>query len=131
MQHLMLDLYGCRMELLENPEHLFKTLAEYPSIIDMEAAIPPVIKDITTNNPLDDGLSGFIIIFTSHISFHAWPPYKMLNLDIFSCKSFDEQKAIAFAQMMFDPKDIEIHSVERATRSPRDALLLASTTQVL
>ncbi len=126
MQHLMLDLYHCKAKRLTDAEHLLRVLTEYPAIIGMEAAGPPVLRDIVTNNPLDDGMSGVTIIFTSHVSLHSWPPYGMVNLDIFSCNVFDQQKAIAFAQEMFETEDIEIHQVERATRSPRDAFLMAS-----
>ena len=68
---------------------------------------------------LDDGYSGFVIIATSHCSLHAWAPYGMVNLDIFSCEDFDVASAVAFARRMFQTDDIEIHVVERAQRSPR------------
>jgi len=77
------------------------------------------LRDIKTSNPLDDGFSGFVIIATSHVSLHAWPPYGMVNIDIFSCEDFDVQETINFAQMMFQTDDIEVLAVERALRSPR------------
>ncbi len=56
------------------------------------------------------------------ISLHAWPPYGMVNLDVFSCNSFSTEDAVAYAKTMFETGDVEIHEVERATRSPRDAM---------
>ncbi|TMD59396.1 MAG: S-adenosylmethionine decarboxylase proenzyme [Chloroflexi bacterium] len=119
MLHVMLDLYGCSAKLLANEVLLRQVLDEYPNRIGMEKASPVELRDIKTSNPLDDGFSGFVIIATSHVSLHAWPPYGMVNIDIFSCEDFDVQETVTFAQMMFQTDDIEVQAVERALRSPR------------
>src|SRR5438105_10280580 len=105
---LMLDLYGCNSDLLANEAFLRRVLDEYPARIGMEKVGPVELRYIETSNPLDDGFSGFVIIATSHISLHAWAPYGMVNLDIFSCEEFDEAHAVAFAVRMFQTKDFEI-----------------------
>lgn len=119
MRHVMLDLYGCDPVLLGDEAHLRRVLDEYPRHIGMAKVSPVELRYIRTSNPMDDGYSGFVIIATSHVSLHAWPPYRMLNLDIFSCNEFDVGHAVSFARAMFAPGDIEINSVRRATRSPR------------
>jgi len=122
MRHVMLDLYGCDPALLADEAHLRRVLDEYPARIGMQKVSPVSLRDIRTSNPLDDGFSGFVIIATSHVSLHAWPPYGMVNLDIFSCNEFDEDEVIAFARAMFAPGDIETQSVLRAKRSPRPTM---------
>ena len=119
MRHVMLDLYGCDPHLLADGAHLRRVLDEYPARIGMEKVSPVELRDIKTSNPLDDGYSGFVIIATSHVSLHAWPPYRMINIDIFSCNEFDETEVVNFARAMFNPADVEIQSIWRATRSPR------------
>lgn len=119
MLHVMLDLYGCDPGLLANEAHLRRVIDEYPKRIDMQKVSPVFLRDIKTSNPLYDGYSGFVIIATSHVSLHAWPAYRMLNLDIFSCNEFDVEEVINFAREMFAPTDIEVRAVTRATRSPR------------
>lgn len=119
MQHVMLDLYGCDPELLANEAFLRQVLDEYPQHIGMEKVSPVMLQDIQTNDPMDDGFSGFVIIATSHVSLHAWPPYKMINIDIFSCEEFDVEDTVTYARLMFQTEDIEVHTVERAVRSPR------------
>jgi len=99
-----------------------QVLTEYPTVIGMEAADQPVLRNIKTSTPNDDGMSGFTIIFSSHVSLHAWSPYGMVNLDIFSCNAFSTDEVVAYAKRMFVTEDIEIHEVERATRSPRDTM---------
>ena len=125
MLHVMLDLYGCNAELLADEALLRQVLNEYPTRIGMVKVSPVELRDIKTSNPLDDGFSGFVIIATSHISLHAWPPHGMVNIDIFSCEDFDAQETIIYAQTMFQTDDVEIHAVERALRSPRMSTKLA------
>ena len=117
--HLMLELYGCDRELLSNESLVRRVLDEYPSHVDMEKVSPVHLYQIETSNPLDDGLSGFVVIAQSHISVHAWPEYGEVDIDICSCKEFSEEDAIAFAKEMFQTEDVESHFVVRGTRSLR------------
>jgi S-adenosylmethionine decarboxylase len=119
MRHVMLDLYGCSPDLLENEDFLRQVLDQFPTRIGMQKVGPVELRYIETNNPSDDGYSGFAIIATSHVSLHAWAPYGMINLDIFSCEDFSVADVVAFARRAFQTNDIEVHVVERATRSPR------------
>ena len=117
--HLMLELYGCDRQLLENETLVHRVLDEYPARVAMEKVSPVHLYQIETSNPLDAGLSGFVVIAQSHISLHAWPEYGEVDIDICSCKDFSAEDAIAFAKEMFQSDDIESHFVVRATRSLR------------
>ena len=119
MLHVMLDLYGCNPNLLENEAFLREVLDQYPARIGMQKVGPVELRYIKTNDPSDDGYSGFVIIATSHVSLHAWAPYGMVNIDIFSCEDFEVAEVVAFARRMFQTNDVEVHAVQRATRSPR------------
>src|SRR5207245_404664 len=116
---VMLDLYGCNADVLANEAFLRQVLEEYPERIDMLKIGPAELRYIETSCPEDDGYSGFTIIATSHVSLHAWAPYRMVNIDIFSCEPFSVDDVIAFACERFQTYDVEVHTVERATRSPR------------
>ncbi len=119
MLHVMIDLYHCNPALLQYEAFLLRVLEDYPDLIHMDKVSPAILRDIKTNNPLDDGVSGFVIIATSHVSLHAWPPYGMVNLDIFSCEEFSVNQVVGFAKTRFQTEDVEVHAVERALRSPR------------
>jgi S-adenosylmethionine decarboxylase len=127
MQHVLVDLYGCDPDRLADREVLHHLLATYPARLGMVAVSPVNLRHISaTSDPRDAGYSGFIIIATSHVSLHAWPPYGMLNLDLFSCEPFDAELAVAAAVEAVGARDVELRVVERATRSPRAATGLAS-----
>jgi len=117
--HLMLELYNCDRELLSNEPLLRSVLDEYPGRVDMEKVSPVHLYDIETSNPLDAGMSGFVVIAQSHISMHAWPEYGEVDIDICSCKEFSQEDAIAFAKKMFQTDDVESHFVIRGNRSLR------------
>ncbi len=117
--HLMLELYNCDRELLSNEPLLRRVLDEYPGRVDMEKVSPVHLYDIETSNPLDAGMSGFVVIAQSHISMHAWPEYGEVDIDICSCKEFSQEDAIAFAKEMFQSDDVEAHFVIRGNRSLR------------
>ncbi len=119
MQHVTIDLYGVIPSLLSDEALLRSFLEELPEVIGMQKASPVFLEEISTSNPLDDGLSGFVIIATSHVSLHAWPPYNMINIDIFSCEPFHTGTVIDVVTQRFHSQDIETHVIERATRSPR------------
>ncbi|MGH2496576.1 MAG: S-adenosylmethionine decarboxylase [Ktedonobacteraceae bacterium] len=119
MQHLLLDLYECNAQKLADADELRRFLGELPSRLGMQPAGPPDLYFIdSVSDPADAGHSG-LTLACNHVSLHAWPPYRMVNIDIFSRTAFDETEAIAFARALFDPADIEINSVVRATRSLR------------
>ena len=117
--HLMLELYGCDRHILSNETLIRSVLDEYPARVEMEKVSPVHLYQIETSNPLDAGLSGFVVIAQSHISLHAWPEYGEVDIDICSCKEFSQEDAIAFAKQMFQTDDIEAHFVVRGTRSLR------------
>jgi S-adenosylmethionine decarboxylase len=117
--HLMLELYGCDRQILSDESLVRSVLEEYPTRVEMEKVSPVHLYQIETSNPLDAGLSGFVVIAQSHISLHAWPEYGEVDIDICSCKEFSQGDAIAFAKQMFQTDDVEAHFVVRGTRSLR------------
>ena len=117
--HLMLELYGCDRQILSDESLMRRVLEEYPARVEMEKVSPVHLYQIETSNPLDAGLSGFVVIAQSHISLHALPEYGEVDIDICSCKEFSQEEAIAFAKQMFQTDDVEAHFVVRGTRSLR------------
>ena len=71
--HLMLELYGCDRHILSDKSLVNSVLDEYPAHVEMEKVSPVHLYQIETSNPLDAGLSGFVVIAQSHISLHAGP----------------------------------------------------------
>lgn len=84
--HIIFDVENCPVNLDEDA--LKSLLTEIPPLVDMEIIAGPVIAHGVEANP---GLSGFVIIDWSHISIHTFTKYNELLIDIFSCKTYDQQ----------------------------------------
>lgn len=124
MMHLLVDLYEIESRLLEDEGLLRRTLTNLPALVGIRSGQGPFLAHITTSNPLDDGMSGLLLgDGRLHASLHAWPPYGMLNLDIFSAADFEPQDVFDWLHDQFkvDSLDMEINQVERAVRFTRHA----------
>ncbi len=120
MQHLLLDLYECNSQKLADAGYLHRFLSEVPHLIHMQQVGPVHLDHITdVSDPRDAGHSGLVMSASSHVSLHAWPPYRMINIDVFSCEPFDAAAVVAFASAAFEAADNEDQIIVRATRSPR------------
>jgi len=111
--HLTIDLYGCDAGLLMDAEHICKVLDEMPGLLDMrKISKPQIISYEGTPGTFDKGgVSAFVIIATSHISIHTFVEQRYASMDIFSCKEFNVDKALAYAAGKFKAKKTEINEV--------------------
>ena len=103
--HLIVDGYGGDSQKLRDMDQTYQLLDGYPSEIGMTKISPPYVFRYVGTKPEDWGVSGFVLIAESHISIHTFPDRGYVNVDIFSCKLFDAQKAIAYIQRHFNLSD--------------------------
>ncbi len=118
-QHLMMDGYGCDQSILMDLDRIYDFLSRYPGEINMTKIMPPYVFKYSGLVPEDWGISGFVLIAESHISVHTFPEKLYLSLDIFSCKAFDTDAAIAHIKKIFDIKKVEIKLLDRGLEFPK------------
>ncbi len=118
--HLTLDAYGCSQEELANLDTIYEFLDRAPDLIQMTKIMPPYVFKYQAQVPEDSGVSGFVLIAESHISIHTFPERAYLSLDIFSCKDFDYDKAVAYATKLFGITRHEINLLDRGLEFPRE-----------
>ena len=99
--HLLIDGYGSSLHRLQDRDFLQKFLEDYPDSLGMTKISKPTILEYDAPKPEDSGLSGFVVIAESHISVHTFPQRGYVNIDIFSCKSFDSERALAEVNDLF------------------------------
>jgi S-adenosylmethionine decarboxylase len=119
-QHLMVDGYGCSYDRLVDLDGIYEFLNQCPDLIHMTKIMPPYAFKYSGKVPEDWGLSGFVLIAESHISIHTFPEKGYLSMDIFSCKSFDFQKAVDFATERFGITTHEINILDRGLEFPKE-----------
>jgi S-adenosylmethionine decarboxylase len=105
--HLIVDGFGASREMLESEDMIFRFLDEYPSRIGMTKVAPPQVFRYSGSKPEDWGVTGVVIIAESHISIHTFPERRYVNIDIFSCKDFDHQRALSEIRERFELDDMK------------------------
>ena len=56
---------------------------------------------------INQGYDGFVALVESGISIYVWENAKFLSIVVYSCKAFDEKKAIHLTRSFFDTRDLE------------------------
>ena len=92
--HLIIDGYSSDQKILRDEDFLRKWLENYPAEIGMTRISPPYVLRYVGPVLEDWGISGFVFIAESHIGIHTFVERNYVNIDIFSCKDFDTEKAI-------------------------------------
>ena len=111
--HLLVDGYGADPELLANESFIEEFLDEFPSLIGMNKISSPHVYNYVGDVPEDWGVSGFVVIAESHISIHTFPTRQYVNIDIFSCKEFDDKGTLDKLQSKFNLPNILSWSISR------------------
>jgi S-adenosylmethionine decarboxylase len=92
--HLIIDGYSSNRRILRDEDFLRKWLENYPTRIGMTRISPPYVLRYIGPVLEDWGISGFVFIAESHIGIHTFVEQNYVNIDVFSCKDFDTDKAI-------------------------------------
>jgi S-adenosylmethionine decarboxylase len=92
--HLIIDGYSSNQKILRDEDFLRKCLENYPARIGMTRISPPYVLRYVGPVLEDWGISGFVFIAESHIGIHTFVEQNYVNIDVFSCKDFDTDKAI-------------------------------------
>ncbi len=93
--HLLMDGFGGDIEKMKDEEFVYHFLDAFPSEIGMNKISEPHVTTYRGPKEEDWGISGFVLIAESHISVHTFPERAYVNIDVFSCKDFDNEKALA------------------------------------
>ncbi|MHB8067591.1 MAG: adenosylmethionine decarboxylase [Desulfobaccales bacterium] len=124
--HLTLDGYEGNQEQLANLDTIYEFLEHCPDLIHMTKIMPPYVFKYHGKVPADWGVSGFVLIAESHISIHTFPDRAYLSLDIFSCKDFDYQQAVAYVSELFGISRHEINLLDRGLEFPKEVKSVAN-----
>ncbi len=111
--HLVIDGYGGDVEKMWDQQLVLDFLDQFPSKLAMTPISEPQVLKYLGDKLEDAGVSGFVIIAESHISIHTFPYRQYVNIDIFSCKSFDHERALAEAKQLFDLTDVKTWLLDR------------------
>jgi S-adenosylmethionine decarboxylase len=107
-RHLLVELYDCDKEALNNPEFLRKAMVD--AAIDCGA----VVLGDSFHRFSPQGVSGVVIIAESHLSIHTWPEHGYAAVDVFTCgTTVQPEKA---AEVLIEKLGSRNHSIMEIPR---------------
>lgn len=116
--HLTIDGFGGSPDKLASEELVRELLDRYPESIGMTKIAPPFVQRYVGNKPEDWGVSGFVLIAESHIALHTFPERGLVWIDVFSCKSFDAERAVRGVTEAFKLEGSRTCILERGLEYP-------------
>ena len=111
--HLVIDGFGGNTSKMWDDGLVRQFLTDYPESLEMTRITEPRVLVYDAPKPEDSGVSGFVIIAESHISIHTFPQKSYVNIDIFSCRPFDHDRALEDVKKLFDLEDVQTWLLDR------------------
>ena len=111
--HLVIDGYGGEVTKMWDLQRVRDFLTSCPDTLGMTRITEPKVLEYNAPKPQDSGVSGFVIIAESHISVHTFPHRSYVNIDIFSCRPFDDSRALAEVKALFDLDEVKTWILDR------------------
>jgi len=78
-RHILVELYGCNPELLNDVVYIEKSMEEAARKANA------TLINSTFHHFSPFGVSGVVVIEESHFAIHAWPEYQFASVDLFTC----------------------------------------------
>jgi S-adenosylmethionine/arginine decarboxylase-like enzyme len=96
-----------------DPKWLHSWLVDLVSDIKMDICQGPITAYVDV--PGNKGLTGVVIIETSHIAVHIWDEINpgLLQMDVYSCADFDPQQIFDKIEEAFEPVKLEYKFLDR------------------
>ena len=111
---LLLDLYDCKEETVDDLGHCYKFLDEIVDELGMEKQAPPnIFRSDATRFPDKAGLSGWAPLIESSVVIHTLTPKNYISIDVYCCKAFDLDVARNICKKFFSPKRMDEQYIER------------------
>ena len=109
--HIHLLITGKIRNTKVSEQELKEWFSNLVKLIDMEEFHEPIAKyDETVGN---EGVTGIVLITTSHSSVHIWDENGLIQFDLYSCKEFDESVVISEIDRMFDFEFLNTMTIDR------------------
>ncbi|ROR01597.1 adenosylmethionine decarboxylase [Desulfosoma caldarium] len=117
-KHLIVELYDCDFDLINDVSQVEKILVEAVAI-SKATIVQPIFHQFSPH-----GVSGVVVIAESHFTIHTWPEYGYCALDIFTCgELIDSDASLAYLQKAFKADNFSVMEIKRGVLNlPADRL---------
>ena len=112
-QHLVVDLAGVAVSLLEDPQRMGALLERLAADCGLTICSGPHLVPFT---PV--GLTGFVVLKESHVAFHTYPEDHAMALDLYSCAPVPRQRVLATLREVLRPTRMRSRLIRRRSPAP-------------
>ncbi|WP_043904813.1 adenosylmethionine decarboxylase [Parageobacillus genomosp. 1] len=115
-KHIIIDAFECDSSLLNNRTYLEQLLTKAAQNAGMEVLYSYFYQFIP------QGITGMLILSTSHISIHTWPEEGYASLDFYTCGEQDPIDQVESLLKGISSKRAMIYSISRGAAQPQRIL---------
>jgi S-adenosylmethionine decarboxylase proenzyme len=112
-KHIIIDAFECDSSLLNNMTYLEQLLAK----VAQDAGMEVLYSYFHQFNP--QGITGMLILSTSHISIHTWPEEGYASIDFYTCGEQDSMDQVESLVKGLSSKRAMIYSISRGVTQPQ------------
>lgn len=96
--HCLLNVYGCKEEVLENVEFILRVLEKAAK------ECGATVLQTAYHKFEPQGLTAILLLSESHISVHTYPEHKSAAFDIFTCGTADSKLGAQWILQLINPE---------------------------
>ena len=107
-----IDLFNCNPETLRDKEKIKEYVIELCKLLNLQRYSEPIIVRFGKDEKVK-GYSLIQLIETSSITAHFVEKSNSIYLDIFSCKFYEQEKAVQFTKKFFQAEKLKFNIILR------------------
>lgn len=126
-KHIKLQLYRVDFDLLVDTNLAYKYLVSLVEAAKMRVLGEPHVYDIKKQLELQgeipdefepEGVTGFVVLSTSHATIHTWPHRGYAVIDLFSCADFDSSTVEVLTKNFFKTEKLIVSDLSYSLELP-------------
>ena len=107
--HVILDLYGCDPQVLDDYNYLYEVMCDAMSLANAR------VLQLTGYKFEPQGVTLLALLAESHASIHTWPPENYAAVDVYTCgDNMDPRKAITPLKTKLKATQVSEHEIIRS-----------------
>lgn len=107
-KHCVQELYHADADLLNDGEFVGDVLRKAATVASA------TVLDVSVHSFPGQGVTAFVLLAESHISFHSWPEHSYAAIDVFTCgEKTDPEKACEFLADKFKASSRHVITLDR------------------
>ena len=126
-KHIKVQMYGVTFGKLKSEQLADRFLVEVVAAVGMRALDDPWVYDIKEtlesqgekpDEKEPEGVTGVVVLSTSHAAIHTWPHRAYAAIDVFSCVDFDTPIVTGVVERIYEPLRVDVKDLSYSLEIP-------------